>query len=151
MSKELPKAEELKKFEVPEQAGINKDQSSTATAWVNLTQLLEKVVQILNGTTLDVVVADSIASNNPDLGERVIKNQETWKALYEAGAVHHRKCIEIIEKDKELLSLQIGLLHQLKKLPDDSVLVEKLTTLTRLLDGLEKHRVSGLIAAISKL
>lgn len=150
-SDQSPLSEPIKKFEIREQDGINKAQSENATAWINLTQLLEKVLAILNNRDLSDIVALSVNAGATKIGEDALKENERWKEIFGYMASNCRVMADLLDQQKHLAEQMIVTLRALNSLPDDERLIKRTSRLTECLNELERHHKSGLLEAIAKL
>lgn len=146
-----PDPKDIHKFEVREQPGITKPEAEAATGWLNLTQLLEKIVFILNGHKLDEVMALALTSDDIQIGERALRENKRWKVIFEEAKKHHEDVLGLFIQQRDMAEKMRGLIQVVAKLKTDESIIAEAERLNRVLDALEAHRKSGLLEIISKL
>lgn len=138
-------------FDFPEQENMNLEQRMRAKSYMHITQLLEKVLVALNGFTIEKVVADKAVEGDLRIFGMVRDAEKKWRDIFEQAHDHQRKVTEILRLTKENSEARHAFCLTLKNLPDDTILLDRIKKLTETLDGLEKHRKSGLLEAIAKI
>ena len=148
---DIPSPKSVAKYEIREQEGISKQQSQNATAWINLTQLLEKVLEILDSRDLAEITAMAVTDGDAKLGDAALKENERWKQIFTAAAEQVSAQQRVLEAHRELAKKLIATIQMLRELPSEDALLKRLDRLNASLDELDRHHKSGLLEAVSKL
>lgn len=147
----IPNPEDQRKYEVPEQENLTLGQAKRVESWLKLSQLLDTLAKLLGTINIGDVAADVATTSDISVINRTDFICDKWKGAYRIMQEHMSKVIELSDAQKKAMQEIVMSLERCKKLPNDRLIEERLTSLNRLLDDLEKHRKSGLLEAISKL
>lgn len=154
MNPSPPDPAKIAKFEIREQEGVSPEAAANATAWLNLEQLLEKIVQLLNGQTLDTIIAAVTVAGQTGIAEKALAENERWKQIFAAARDHHVGLIEQLECQKKSAA-QLLAVAKLMQAATSIDALHKLASaserLAAVLDRLESHHRSGLLQVLHDL